>query len=71
MNQGLQNPIDAGLGDLCLLKNFFEGDRRMILLQQFEHVERLGEDGDQVQPLDFCLGQPFASSLQPLNDEHQ
>jgi len=28
----------------------------MVLLQQFEHIERLGQNGNQVQPFDLGLG---------------
>ena len=57
MHQRLEDAIDAGLGDLRLLKNLFQRDRGVVLLQQLNHVERLGENRNQVQPLDLCLGQ--------------
>jgi hypothetical protein len=38
------------------LINFLKRDGRVALLQQLKDVERLGEDGNQVQPLDLCHG---------------
>jgi hypothetical protein len=56
MNQRFQDAIDAGLGDLRLLKNVFKADGSVTLLQQFHYIESLGKNRDQIQPLDFCLG---------------
>ena len=62
MNQGLENAVDAGLGDMRLLVNVLQGHGGVILFQQLKHVERLGQNGNQVQPLD--LG--FRQLLVPL-----
>jgi hypothetical protein len=61
MDQGLEDAIDAGFGYLRLALDILKRDRSMILLQQLEHVERLGEDGNQIQPFDLCLGQSLVS----------
>jgi len=57
MHKGLEDAIDAGLGDLRLLVNFFQGSGSMVVLHQLEDVvERLGENRNQVQPLDLRFG---------------
>jgi hypothetical protein len=61
VHQGLEDAVDAGLGDAGLLVNILERDRSVIFFQQLDHIERLGEDGNQVKPLDFCLGQTIVS----------
>src|SRR5271166_521746 len=62
MHEGLEDAVDAGLGDLGLLVDVFEGDGLVALLQQLKYVERLGENWNQIEPLDLCLGQSFVPS---------
>jgi hypothetical protein len=61
MHQRLEDAIDAGLGDLGLLIDVFQGDRSMVLLQLLDHVKSLGKNGDQIKPFNLRLGQSFAS----------
>ena len=48
MNQGFQDPIDAGLGDVGLLIDVLERDGTVRLFQEFQNIERLGENRNQV-----------------------
>ena len=57
MDQRFQDAVDAGLGDVSLLEDIFERERGIVLLEQLDDVERFGENGNQVQPLDSCFGQ--------------
>jgi hypothetical protein len=61
MHQRLEDAIDAGLGDLGLLIDVFQGDGSMVLLQLLDHVKSLGENGDQIKPFNLSLRQSFAS----------
>jgi hypothetical protein len=70
MHQRLEDAIDAGLGDLGLLIDVFQGDRSMVLLQLLDYIQRLGENGDQIKPFNLSLGQPFASlSSNPVQQQ--
>jgi hypothetical protein len=61
VDEGLEDAINAGLGDPGFPVDVLEGGRGVILLQELEYIEGLGEDGNQVQPLDLSLGQPIVS----------
>src|SRR5204863_3695053 len=49
MNKRLENAIDGRFGNVCSLIDFLERPRSIILLHQFQNVERLGQDGNHVQ----------------------
>jgi hypothetical protein len=55
MRQSLQDAIDTSLRNLRLLVNVLQVYRALSLLQEFNNVKRLGENRDQVQPLNFGL----------------
>ena len=50
---GLQDAIDAGLGDVSALVDIFEGNGPVALFKQLDDVERLGKDGNEIEPLDL------------------
>ena len=56
VHQRFQNPIHAGLGNIGLLVHIFQRDGTVGLLQQLQHIQRLREDRDEVEPFDpgFC-----------------
>jgi hypothetical protein len=57
VDQRLENAIDAGLGDMGFLEDVFQCERGVGLLQEFEDIEGLGENRDQIEALDLCLSQ--------------
>jgi hypothetical protein len=61
MHEGFEDAIDASLGNLRLLIDIFKGNGGMILFEQFEHVERLGQNRNEVQPFDLGFGQRIVS----------
>jgi hypothetical protein len=52
-----EDAVDAGLGDVGLLIDVFKRERGVLLLKQLDDVERLGQDRNEIKPLDLCLGQ--------------
>ena len=57
VNQSFKDAVDAGLGDVGLLIDVLKREWGVILLKQLDDVERLGQDRNEVQPLDLSLGQ--------------
>jgi hypothetical protein len=53
VGEGLQDAIDAGLGDVSALVDIFEGNGPVALFKQLDDVERLGKDGNEIEPLDL------------------
>src|SRR5207249_5362544 len=49
MNKRLENAIDGRFGNVCSLIDFLERPRSILLLHQFQNIERLGQDGNHVQ----------------------
>ena len=63
MHQRLEDAVNTGLGYFGFLKDLFESKGAMVLLQQFDHVESLRENGDQIESFDLRFGQPAVSLL--------
>jgi hypothetical protein len=57
VDERLENAVDAGLGDASLLVDIFERDGGVVLFEKLDNVEGLGEDGDEVEPLDLGFWQ--------------
>jgi hypothetical protein len=57
MHESLQDAIDAGLGNVRALVDGLKRDGSLLTFEQFQNVERFGEDWDEVKPLDLLLGQ--------------
>lgn len=50
VNEGSKHPVNGGLGDPCLAMDGLQRHRLLLSLKEFEDVERLGEDGYEVEP---------------------
>jgi hypothetical protein len=61
VDEGFEDATDAGFGNLRLLVDILKGNRGMILFEEFEHVERLGQNGNEIQPFDLGFRQPIVS----------
>jgi hypothetical protein len=57
MDKSLENAINAGLGDMNLLKNILQSKRFLLRFQQLQDVHGLGKNGDQIEPANLCFGQ--------------
>src|SRR5437879_13222329 len=62
MNKRLENAIDGRFGNVCSLIDFLERPRSIILLHQFQNVERLGQDGNHVQSAAERIGHNCSAS---------
>ena len=51
MHERFENAIDRGLRNIRPLVDGLERERALLVLQEFENVERLREHGNQVEPL--------------------
>ena len=52
MDEGLEDSVDGGLGDAGFAVNGLEGEGLTFRLEELEDIDRLGEDGDEVEA--FC-----------------
>src|ERR1700733_14596097 len=57
MDKGLENAIDAGLGNVNSLEDVFQRKGRLLCFQQLEDVHGLGKNRNQIEPANFCFGQ--------------
>jgi hypothetical protein len=57
VDEGFEDAVDAGFGDTGFLVDILKGNGGVVLFEQLDDIERLGEDRNQVEALDFCLGQ--------------
>ena len=49
MDEGLEDAVGGGFGDLGLAVDGLEGHRLIFRLEQLEDIECFGEDGDEVE----------------------
>jgi hypothetical protein len=56
MDEGLEDSVGGGLGDACLSMDGLESHRLVFGLEQFEDVERFGEDWDEIEAAGFTQG---------------
>jgi len=61
MDEGFEDAVDGGFGDFGALEDVLEGEGTVVLLKKLEDVEGFGEDGDEVEALDFGFGQRMVS----------
>src|SRR2546429_2673682 len=64
VDKRLENAIDGGLGNVCTLIDFLERPRRILLLHQFQNIERLGQDGNHIQ----SAAERIAHSVSPQRE---
>src|SRR5437870_13588381 len=64
MNKRLENAIDGRFGNVCSLIDLLERPRSILLLHQFQNIERLGQDGNHVQSAAERSGHNWFASTQ-------
>src|SRR6266581_481868 len=64
VDKSLQNAIDGRLGNVCSLIDFLECPRSILLLHQFQNIERLGQDGNHIQ----SAAERIAHSVSPQRE---
>src|SRR6202012_3794315 len=57
MDKGLENAINAGLGNMNPLENILQRKGFLLRFQQFQDVHGLGKNRNQIEPADLCFAQ--------------